>query len=140
VLDSKTGQDITAKVLAQIIIELDPPKLDVFPVGMLHRLLRSNEKLAAGFLDTFFSQPLSAYLNTHRSAEKYFRQAMGIVPPAPASPSEEVSTSRDSSNAELREMIGELRSQLDELRAATRAGRRRRAGAKSRSRKRPKRS
>ena len=38
VTDSKTGQDITAKVLAQIIIDLDPPKLGVFPVALLHKL------------------------------------------------------------------------------------------------------
>ncbi len=39
VTDSKTGQDITAKVLAQIILELDSPKLGIFPVPLLHRLI-----------------------------------------------------------------------------------------------------
>src|SRR5574338_298463 len=54
VSDSKTGQDITAKVLAQIIIDLDPPKLDVFPVPLLHRLIRANERLLQDFTEKYF--------------------------------------------------------------------------------------
>src|SRR5438128_1346200 len=64
VVDSKTGQDITPKVLAQIIIELDALKLDVFPVPMLHRLLRSNQKLVGNFINRYFNQPLSSFLDS----------------------------------------------------------------------------
>jgi len=81
--DSKTGQDITAKVLAQIIIELDTPKLGVFPVPMLHRLLRSNERLVGDFVDKYFNQPLTQFLDSQRSMERYFRQAVGLHTPAP---------------------------------------------------------
>ena len=35
VTDSKTGADITAQLLTQIILELETPKLDTFPVAML---------------------------------------------------------------------------------------------------------
>jgi polyhydroxyalkanoate synthesis repressor PhaR len=129
VRDSKTGADITAKVLAQIIIDLDAPKLGVFPVPMLHRLLRTNEKLAMGFFDTFFSQPLSAYLNSHRSAEQYFRHAMGLRSPAGTEP-ERSAPQPESSDNDLRAMIDDLRSQLRELRSATRG-----AGTPARRRK-----
>ena len=75
VTDSKSGKDITAKILAQIIIELDSPKLDVFPVPLLHRLLRSNERIVRDFADKYFNQPLSAFLDQQRNMEQYFRQA-----------------------------------------------------------------
>lgn len=81
--DSKSGQDITAKVLAQIIIELDPPKLDVFPVPLLHRLLRSNEQLVTDFISKYFNQPLMAFLDSQRSFEQYLRQMMGLQTPTP---------------------------------------------------------
>ena len=83
VTDSKTGQDITAKVLAQIIIDLDPPKLGVFPVPLLHRLLRSNEQLVNDFVGKWFSQPLAAFLDSQRSFEQYLRQSMGMRPAGP---------------------------------------------------------
>ena len=78
VTDSKSGDDITAKVLAQIIIELDPPKLTVFPVPLLHRLLRSNERMMGDFVEKYFNQPLAAFLDQQRNMEQYFRQAMGL--------------------------------------------------------------
>jgi polyhydroxyalkanoate synthesis repressor PhaR len=84
VTDSKSGKDITGKVLAQIIIELDPPKLDVFPVALLHRLLRSNEQLVQDFVQKYFNQALDSFLSSQRSVEQYFRQAMGMQAPPPA--------------------------------------------------------
>lgn len=78
VTDSKTGEDITAKVLAQIILELDPPKLGVFPVPLLHQLLRTNEQLITDFTQKYFSQALSAFLSSQKTAEQYLRQILGL--------------------------------------------------------------
>jgi polyhydroxyalkanoate synthesis repressor PhaR len=78
VLDSKTGDDITPKVLAQIILELDSPKLDVFPVALLHRLLRANEQLVTDFTQKYFSQALMTFLDSQKKTEQYLRQAMGL--------------------------------------------------------------
>src|SRR5690348_15810356 len=61
VTDSRTGQDITAKVLAQIIIELDPLKLGVFPVPLLHGLLRSNEQAVTELGRRYFEQLLGFF-------------------------------------------------------------------------------
>jgi polyhydroxyalkanoate synthesis repressor PhaR len=119
VLDSQTGQDITAKVLAQIIIDLDPPKLSVFPVGMLHGLLRSNQQLVSEFIDTVFSKPLSAYLETHRTAGQYFRHAIGLDA---GESSRGGAAQGHSSEGDLRRMIEELRLEVAELRSARRHG------------------
>ena len=80
VVDSKTGDDITQKVLAQIILELDSPKLDVFPVALLHRLLRANEQLVTDFTQKYFSQALMTFLDSQKKTEQYLRQAMGLQP------------------------------------------------------------
>jgi polyhydroxyalkanoate synthesis repressor PhaR len=124
VTDSRTGQDITARVLAQIIIELDPPKLSAFPVSMLHRLLRSNEQLVQDFVEQYFSQPLMAFLDSQRGFEQYMRQMMGVqqapgmadwarmmfglAPSAPPARSQE-------EDGELRTIVSELRDQVASL-------------------------
>jgi polyhydroxyalkanoate synthesis repressor PhaR len=78
VTDSKTGQDITAKVLAQLIIELDPPKMGVFPAALLHQVLRSNERVVGEFVEKYFTRPLSAFFESQRHVESAFRAAMGL--------------------------------------------------------------
>lgn len=78
VTDSKTGEDITAKILAHIILELDAPKLDVFPVALLHRLLRANQELVVDFTQKYFSQAFMTFLDSQKKTEQYLRQAMGL--------------------------------------------------------------
>jgi polyhydroxyalkanoate synthesis repressor PhaR len=140
VTDSKSGEDITAKVLAQIILEHDAPKLDIFPVALLHQLIRANDTLIRDFVDKYFCRALSAFLDSQRQFEQYLRQTLGlqtampgaqdwasmmIGPFAPAffarAPG---SSSVDASEASpdpphndgLREEIDTLRQQLDSLR------------------------
>jgi polyhydroxyalkanoate synthesis repressor PhaR len=83
VTDSKSGDDITAKVLAQIILEHDPPKLGIFPVEMLHQLIRANEPLIRDFVDKYFNQAWKAFFESQRQFDKYLRQALGLQPPLP---------------------------------------------------------
>ena len=78
VTDSKTGEDITPQVLAQIILERDAPKLSAFPVELLHRLLRSNQQLVLDFTQKYFSGALNAFLDSQKKTEEYLRQAMGL--------------------------------------------------------------
>jgi len=86
VTESKTGEDITAKVLAQIILELDSPKLDAFPVGLLHQVIRANEPLVRDFIDKYFSQAFQAFVNSQAQFEQYLREALGLYSgPAQAS-------------------------------------------------------
>lgn len=83
VTDSKSGQDITAKVLAQMIIELDAPKLGVFPVPLLHRLLRANEQLVTDFTQKYFNQALDAFLDSQKKFEQSLRNALGLKSATP---------------------------------------------------------
>lgn len=86
VTESKSGEDITPKVLAQIILELDSPKLDAFPVALLHQVIRANEPLIRDFIDKYFSQAFEAFLRSQEQFDQYLRQALGLYSgPAQAS-------------------------------------------------------
>lgn len=78
VTDSKSGEEITGKVLAQIILELDPPKLDIFPVPLLHRLIRANEEIIREFVDKYFNQALACFLDSQRQFEQYLRHLIHL--------------------------------------------------------------
>lgn len=73
--DSQTGEDLTRSVLTQIIMEQHPDKMKLFPVDMLHLILRSND-LMSDFLRDYFRQSLTYldYLQKHSSAT-------ALVPP-----------------------------------------------------------
>ena len=137
VTDSKSGADITAQVLTQIVLELETPKIQSFPVALLLRLIRTNDQLVRDFLETYFSQAFGAYLEYHRQMEERLRHMQTL--PGPFSPlawtqalltplgveksdklsSTQTSTPSDSNRdevAELRRVIGELQTQVADLR------------------------
>lgn len=132
VIDSKSGEDITAKVLAQIIIDLDPPKLGVFPVPLLHRLLRANEQLVQDFTKKYFNQALDAFLDSQRKFEQSMRSALGLPaavptvsdltrmmwgpfsPAAPAGP-DAGTPPRGAAEPDLKPVVSDLRRQVEEL-------------------------
>jgi polyhydroxyalkanoate synthesis repressor PhaR len=43
VQDSRTGEDITRRVLTQILLERHPEKIELFPAALLQSLLRAND-------------------------------------------------------------------------------------------------
>lgn len=78
VTDSETGRDITGKVLTQIILELDTPKLDLFPPALLTQLIRVNDQLLKGFIEKFFFQAHEAFLEFQQQMGKQIRQGRGF--------------------------------------------------------------
>lgn len=78
VTDAGTGRDITVRVLAQIILDLDEMKLAVFPVELLHRLIQSNEAIMRDFVDKYFNQALMLFLESRRKFEEQLRGAVGL--------------------------------------------------------------
>lgn len=78
VSDSKTGEDITARVLAQLILEHDPPKLAAFPAELLHQIIRSNESLLRDFVEKYFNRALAAFLKSQQEFDRYLGQTMGL--------------------------------------------------------------
>jgi hypothetical protein len=90
VTDSKSGEDITAKVLTQIMLDLDPAKLQAMPVALLHELIRSNEEVFREFIDTYFHKSFEMFMASQRQFQSQMRRVMGLGGAAqevPASPS-----------------------------------------------------
>ena len=78
VSDSKTGEDISARVLTQLILEHDPPKLAAFPAELLHQIIRSNESLLRDFVEKYFNRALTAFLKSQREFDRYLGQTLGL--------------------------------------------------------------
>lgn len=75
VTDAKTGEDITAQLLTQIILELETAKLDSFPVPLLLRVIRVNDQLVKDFIDKYFNQALQSFLDYQRRIEDQMRHS-----------------------------------------------------------------
>ena len=78
VSDSKSGEEITARVLTQLILEHDPPKLAAFPAELLHQIIRSNESLLRDFVEKYFSRALTVFLKSQREFDQYLGQTLGL--------------------------------------------------------------
>ena len=84
VSDGKTGDDITAQLLTQIILELETAKLDSFPVPLLLRLIRMNDQLVKDFIEKYFNQALKSFLEYQRQVEEQMRRAHGLPTSLPS--------------------------------------------------------
>mgnify|MGYP001449999726 CR=1 FL=1 len=85
VTDSATGGDITNVVLAQIILEHDPPKLDLFPASLLHQAIQANEQMVRKFIDQYFAGAMDAFMQSRKQFDAYL-QRVGFSPLTPMAP------------------------------------------------------
>jgi len=74
VTDSKTGADITAQVLTQIVLELETSKIDSFPVALLLQMIRANDIFVKDFVEKYFNQAFSAYMQYQKQMEQQLRE------------------------------------------------------------------
>ena len=87
VIDNQTSSDITTKVLTQIILDLDTPKLDLLPAPLLAEMIRVNDQLLLKFYEKFFHQALHAFLNFQTALEAQLKHKdvlPALFPPVPA--------------------------------------------------------
>lgn len=149
VTDSASGEDITNVVLTQIILEHDPPKMDLFPSSLLHQAIQTNEQMIRRFIDRYFAQAMDAFVRSQRQFDEFLRRSgfSALSPTAPfdwvrmlfpgrtapsapstegprpaVEPSESPAGEGDAVRA-LREQLTRLSREMDQLRAASRAGR-----------------
>lgn len=156
VTDSKTGADLTAQVLTQIILELETPKIDSFPVALLLRMIRSNDQAVRDFVENYFNQAFRAFVDYQKQMEERLRQmpmtgmfppfgawaqtfspflsplgsapgAAGEKPPTPPSPPAADQPAGPAPQADLRATVDDLRHQLAALRSELRTARNRTA-------------
>ena len=65
--DDKTGEDVTAFILTQIVLEEAKKKTLLLPVSLLYLLIRYGDSVLSEFFDNYLEQTLKTYL-THKSA------------------------------------------------------------------------
>ena len=119
--DSQSDEDLTGIVLTRIIMERQPEKMRLFPIDMLHFMLRSNEVMT-DFLRDYFRHalPYLEYLQRHAKTAIKLAQPMhwmkawvdGLIPrtmdnkPASTTPPD---------NQSLAERVAELEARLRQL-------------------------
>jgi polyhydroxyalkanoate synthesis repressor PhaR len=121
--DSQTGEDLTRSVLTRIIMERQPEKMSLFPVDMLHFIVRSNEVMA-DFLRDYFRHSLTylSYLQRHSAAAARLGSPMhwvkawldGIAPRVDRSDEQPPATDRA---VELARRVEELEERLRQFEA-----------------------
>jgi polyhydroxyalkanoate synthesis repressor PhaR len=121
VLDSKTNEDLTGPILTQIILEHYPERMELFPVPILHLMIRAND-IVLGFLREYLRQSL-AYLEFWQRAAAFSPMAvpmewMKTMFPGGAgagSPSPPAATSGEPDAKTLALRVAELERRLREI-------------------------
>lgn len=72
--DDKTGEDVTAFILTQIVLEEVKRKTLLLPVSFLSLLIRYGTSLMGDFFDRYFEQILRNYLAYKSAMEEQFHQ------------------------------------------------------------------
>lgn len=139
VTDSKTEEDITARVLTQIVLDHDPMKLGIFPISLLHQVIRASEPLVKDFVEKYFSEAFAAFSQSQRQFDRYLREVLGLesgmalaahwsrmmmgplAPPffaaAPPASSAPAPNGTPPEAADLRKLVEDLREQVESLQA-----------------------
>ena len=84
VSDAKTDEDITSRVLTQILLEYEPVNLDVFSTELLTRAIRVNDRLLKDFVDVYFRQAFEAFCGSQKQVDQMLRQAHQLTSMLPA--------------------------------------------------------
>ena len=113
VQDSRSGDDLTRQILTQILLERHPEKMELFPIALLHSLLRAGD-LATGLWEAYLRQALVA-LDTLQRAMPPLATPLSWLPswlpgwPAPAqAPSADAADPVAKRLAALEERIAQL--------------------------------
>lgn len=78
VADAKTGEDVTAFTLTQIILEESRKKNSLLPVPLLHLIIRYGENILSEFFDKYLEQTLKNYLAYKAAADDQFKKWLSL--------------------------------------------------------------
>lgn len=108
VLDAKTGEDLTKRVVAKIIfLEEERRNLDLLPLSFLRKLIEHRDDSLREFYQRYLALSLEVYRASQQKAQDLF------APPAQPSPSAAPASSASSSELdELRARISSLEARL----------------------------
>ena len=74
VLDAKTGEDVTAFILSQILVEEAKSKKTLLPVSLLHLIVRYGDNLLGEFFEKYLDLAIKSYLASRATVDEQFKQ------------------------------------------------------------------
>lgn len=78
VVDAKTGEDVTAFILTQIIVEEARNKHILLPVPLLHLAIRYGDNVLTEFFDKYLETALENYLSFKAALDEQFKAWLGM--------------------------------------------------------------
>jgi polyhydroxyalkanoate synthesis repressor PhaR len=118
VIDSASGGDITHQILAQMILERDSSKLEVFPTTLLHEIIRANQRMWKAFAEQWMSGVTRLVAD---QANTYAQRIFGKLDAA----AKQAAESSVPGAEDLRETVRRLEAQVKRLARARRSRQRR---------------
>ncbi len=79
IVEASSGEDITSRILTQIILEYDSPKISVMPPVMLHRLIRSSEPLLLEFMEQYVANGMRVFEESQQSMRDQWSRFAGMA-------------------------------------------------------------
>ncbi|MDX2453274.1 polyhydroxyalkanoate synthesis regulator DNA-binding domain-containing protein [Desulfosarcina sp.] len=72
--DATTGEDVTAFILTQVVLEAAKHKNSLLPVSVLHLLIRYGDNALGEFFEKYFQKTIQNYLETKKAFDQQFGQ------------------------------------------------------------------
>jgi len=72
--DAKTGEDVTAFILTQVILEEAKKKNALLPVPLLHLIIRYGDNVLGEFFDKYFYQTFQNFLAHKSTMDEQFQK------------------------------------------------------------------
>jgi polyhydroxyalkanoate synthesis repressor PhaR len=73
VKDAKTGAEVTAFILTQIILE-ESKQNTLLPVSLLHLIIRYGDNMLSEFFEKYLEQMIEVYMNYRSMMDSQFKQ------------------------------------------------------------------
>ena len=118
VRDSKSDEDLTRQILTQILLERHPDRMKMFPVAMLHGILRAND-LALDFLRGYLRQSIAAMESLQRAGTPFATPLDWMSAFFPGLPTARGPAAANPEAAALAHRLAELESRIERLESAT---------------------
>ncbi len=74
VIDAKTGEDVTASVLTQIVLEEARKKKYLLPLPLLYLIIQYGENILVDFFEKYLEQTIRNYLLFRNMADDQFKK------------------------------------------------------------------
>ena len=78
VVETKSKQDITKQILAQIIMEQEKNKKDILPTSLFYKIIRSNEDFIRDFFENYLNSTIDSYLAYRQAMEDKLKEVQDV--------------------------------------------------------------